>query len=105
MAKGVKTGGRTKGTANKSTKLIRDKFEDVLTSIDAESIINDLGNLEPLDRLKMIISISEYIAPKYQRVTINDDGGGVNYEVPLFPDVNNDEEEKKNTPIIEFIKS
>ena len=103
MATGIKTGGRTKGTPNKSTKAIRDKFEVVLSSIDAESITSDINSLEPLDRLKMIVSMSEYITPKYQRVMHSDSldidikrksisdlfpsEKELNSEPPLFPDL------------------
>lgn len=82
----IKTGGRKKGEPNKNTKLIRDKFEEVLNNIDADSINKDLELLKPIDRLKMIISLSEYIAPKYQRLVISDDNEK-NREQPLFPDI------------------
>jgi len=82
----IKTGGRKKDTPNKSTKVIRDKFQTVLDSFDTDSIIKDLNSLKPLDRLKMINSLSEYILPKYQRLIVSDDNEK-NREQPLFPDV------------------
>ena len=81
----IKTGGRKKDTPNRSTKVIRDKFQTVLDSFDTDSIINDLNSLKPLDRLKMINSLSEYILPKYQRLIVSDDNEK-NREQPLFPD-------------------
>jgi len=82
----IKTGGRKKGEPNKSTKLIRDKFQSVLDTIDVDSINKDLELLKPIDRLKMIISLSEYIAPKYQRLVVSDEKD-LNKEPPLFPDI------------------
>ena len=42
MAKGIKTGGREKGTPNKTTKEVRSKFEEIINSFDAESLIKDI---------------------------------------------------------------
>ena len=82
----IKQGGRKKGTPNNNTKLIRDKFEDILNEFDTESLIKDLKQLEPLERLKLILSMSEFITPKMQRQTINLNSQGV--DQPLFPEIN-----------------
>ena len=59
MKRRGKTGGRTKGTPNKITKTVRGKFEQIINSFEAESLILDLKSVEPLERLKMIVTISE----------------------------------------------
>lgn len=64
-----KTGGRTKGTPNKSTKEVRGKIEQIINSFDTEGLIKDLKSLESLERLKVLISLCEYVAPKYQRIS------------------------------------
>lgn len=62
MAKGIKTGGRTKGAVNKTTAEIREHFQS-LVSDNLEQLNNDLKSLEPLQRLKMIIELSKFVVP------------------------------------------
>ncbi|MHB1107094.1 MAG: hypothetical protein ACYCZ2_12090 [Lutibacter sp.] len=62
MAKGIKTGGRTKGALNKSTAEIREHYQN-LVSDNLEQLKNDLKELEPLQRLKIIIELSKFIVP------------------------------------------
>jgi len=62
MALGVKTGGRTAGAVNKTTKEIREHFQN-LVSDNLEQLDNDLKSLEPLQRLKMIIELSKFVVP------------------------------------------
>jgi hypothetical protein len=59
---GQKFGGRTKGTANKTTAEIREHFQN-LVSNNLEQLDNDLKSLEPLQRLKMIIELSKFVVP------------------------------------------
>ncbi|WP_242120954.1 hypothetical protein [Aestuariivivens sediminicola] len=62
MAKGKKTGGRTKGTPNKITKEIREYFQNLIVS-NIDILEQDLRSLEPLQRLKMIIELSKFVVP------------------------------------------
>ena len=62
MAKGVKTGGRTAGTVNKTTTEIREHFQN-LVSDSLVQLKEDLNSLEPLQRLKMIMELSKFIVP------------------------------------------
>lgn len=62
MAIGKKTGGRTKGTTNKTTAEIRENYQK-LVSNNLEQLDDDLKSLEPLQRLKMIIELSKFIVP------------------------------------------
>ena len=62
MAKGVKTGGRTKRTANKTTAEIRERFQN-LVSNNLTQLDSDIKSLEPLQRLKMIIELSKFVVP------------------------------------------
>jgi len=59
---GQKFGGRTKGTANKTTAEIREHFQN-LVSNNLEQLNEDLNSLEPLNRLKMIIELSKFVVP------------------------------------------
>jgi len=62
MATGIKTGGRTKGTVNKTTSEIREHFQN-LVSDNFEQLDNDLKSLEPLQRLRIIIEIAKFVVP------------------------------------------
>jgi hypothetical protein len=78
MATGTKTGGRAKGTVNKTTAEIREHYQK-LVSNNLEQLNNDLKSLEPLQRLKMIIELSKFVVPtlKQQDLTL-ESGQGVN---------------------------
>lgn len=62
MAIGKKTGGRTKGTPNKTTSEIRDHYQNLINS-NLPLLEDDLKSLEPLQRLKMIIELSKFVVP------------------------------------------
>ena len=62
MAIGKKTGGRTKGTPNKTTSEIREHYQNLINS-NLDLLDNDLKSLEPLQRLKMIIELSKFVIP------------------------------------------
>lgn len=62
MATGIKTGGRTAGTVNKTTVEIREHYQK-LVSDNLEQLDSDLKSLEPLQRLKVIIELSKFIVP------------------------------------------
>ena len=62
MATGAKTGGRTKGTVNKTTAEIREHYQK-LVSDNLEQLDSDLKSLEPLQRLRMVIELSKFVVP------------------------------------------
>ena len=72
MAKGIKTGGRTVGTVNKTTAEIREHFQS-LVSDNLEQLNNDLKSLEPLQRLKMIIELSKFVVPTLKATELTTD--------------------------------
>ena len=63
MAKGYKTGGRSAGTENHTTKEVRKVLKDI---IDKELVnIGDLLNeLQSKERLEFIIKLLPYVLPK-----------------------------------------
>ena len=71
MAKGKKTGGRTKGTTNKDVAPIRDKFYQLLEGYSIELMKKDLKSLEPVERLRIITGLAEFIVPKLQRSEVD----------------------------------
>ena len=55
--------GRPKGSFGKSNKKIRDTFQLLLEN-NLEKIEEDLNELEPKDRIKLLLDLSNYILPK-----------------------------------------
>lgn len=71
--KGQKTGGRTKGTPNRTTKAMRNFVMDVLAN-NKTQIKADLKQLEPHERVRALFSLLPYVCPRMQvqQVAIND---------------------------------
>ena len=63
-----KKGGKTKGTPNKVTATIRDKFQQLLDGYSIEQMVKDLKEIDnPKDRMMIISNLSEFIVPKLSR--------------------------------------
>jgi hypothetical protein len=73
MATGIKTGGRTAGTLNKTTAEIREHYQN-LVSNNLEQLDSDLKSLEPLQRLKMIIELSKFVVPTLKATELTTTG-------------------------------
>ena len=59
-----KTGGRKKGTPNKTTAEVREILTAVLSDvIDKETILADLKKLDPKDRLQAVDRLLKHILP------------------------------------------
>ena len=63
MAIGIKTGGRTAGTENKTTKEIRVVLKEVINNelLNIESL---LCELQPKERLELVIKLMPFVLPK-----------------------------------------
>ena len=78
MAKGIKTGGRTKGTTNKTTAELREKFSLLLES-NFDKLQKDIDLLEPKDRIKTILELAKFVVPTLRAVELStEDGNGFN---------------------------
>lgn len=65
--------GRPKGSPNKVTQSIRDKFRRFV-EYNFETIQDDFDKLKnPKDRLYYMVNIAEYVLPKLQRTEIAGD--------------------------------
>lgn len=62
--------GRPKGSKNKATTKIRGFFQKVFEN-HQEQFINDLAALEPKDRIKVLLEISNFILPKLRATEIH----------------------------------
>jgi hypothetical protein len=68
MAKGIKTGGREKGTPNQITKELRTVLKDVL-SMELQNLSDNLNLLEPIDRLEILVKLLPYAIPKVEPIS------------------------------------
>ena len=64
--------GRPKGSVGKSNKKIRDTFQLLLEN-NLEKIEEDLNELEPKDRVKLLLNLSNYILPKLRSIDLQSD--------------------------------
>lgn len=63
MAKGLKTGGREKGTPNKLSIAIRETLAEVLQGYTLETLTSDLESLSPAQRIKAITNLYRLSLP------------------------------------------
>ena len=64
--------GRPKGSVNKSSNEIRETFQLLLEN-NIEKIQDDLNELEPKDRIKLLLDLSNFIIPKMKSVDLKAD--------------------------------
>jgi predicted lipase len=96
--KRVKTGGRAKGTPNKVTTEIKDVFKQII-ECNLSQIETDIMELNPKDRIDVILKLSEYVLPKLQRSSIEMERENNGLEIVVirgekFKDKNNEIEEE-----------
>jgi len=70
MAKGMKTGGREPGTPNILTKEMREILKGIISK-EIESIPETLKNLEPKERLELVVKLLPYVIPKMNDIDLN----------------------------------
>jgi hypothetical protein len=58
--KGFKTGGRTAGTPNKTTKEMR----ELITDLSYKYLASDLEKLEPRERAVILTRLLSYVVPR-----------------------------------------
>lgn len=70
--RGKKTGGRTKGTPNQTTKTVRDILAKTTSDYyNSKDFKDDLDALEAKDRLAIIEKLTGYVVPKMQSTSID----------------------------------
>lgn len=68
----MKTGGRQKGTPNKSTILNKKIINDLLADYNDSGLMSkDFVNLEPKDRLLIAEKLMQYVMPKMQSTSVD----------------------------------
>ncbi len=78
MAKGIKTGGRTKGALNKSTAEIRERF-NLLLDNNFNKLQSDIDLLEPKDRIKTILELAKFVVPTLRSTELTTDNENNNF--------------------------
>ena len=71
MAKGIKTGGRTKGTPNRDKQALRERLSSLYPDYDPILAMVEMANdntLEPSMRLDCHKTIANYIHPKMRSI-------------------------------------
>ncbi len=66
----INPNGRPKGAVNRSTSEIRKAFQ-LLVSDNLDRLQDDIDALEPEKRLAYIIKMAEFVIPKLQSVTLD----------------------------------
>lgn len=67
-----KTGGRQKGSINKTTKVTRTIINELLTDYqDSGKMSSDFLTLEPKDRLMVAEKLMQYVLPKLQSTAVD----------------------------------
>lgn len=92
MFKGIRNNeGRPKGSANRNTTDIRNNFK-LLIENNLDKLQSDLNQLEPRDRLKMMIDLSKFILPTLKAVELTTDFEQNNFKpiTIIIDDRNND---------------
>lgn len=59
--------GRPKGSPNKNTTKVRELYKDLILD-NYEQLKYDLGELQPLERIKMIIELSKFVLPAFKTI-------------------------------------
>jgi len=77
---GKKFGGRKKGTANKTTKQIRESIQKFI-SMNSDEFAQWLKDIpDRKERFDVVCKLAEYVLPKLQRTEhTGEDGGPVNF--------------------------
>lgn len=65
--KGIKTGGREKGTANLMTSELRATLKQIISK-ELEAIPATLESMEPSKRLEVALRLLPYVLPKVESV-------------------------------------
>lgn len=86
MFKGVRQNGRVKGQLNKTTTDVKKIYSQILEN-NIDNIQSDLDKLDPLNRIKILIQLSEFIVPKMRSIDVVADVSNINIQ-PLIIDFN-----------------
>ena len=67
FAKGIKSFGRPKGSKNKVTAEVKEKFQQLVDSYSLAQMKIDLMELKPSERLRVMTDLLDFFIPKLNR--------------------------------------
>jgi hypothetical protein len=83
FAPGNKLGkGRPKNSPNRTTAQVKDFLMSISEQLEAD-LLNDIKELQSLDRVKLWLSIQEYIIPKMARIETKSDDNDKNLTITI----------------------
>jgi hypothetical protein len=74
MAKGFKTGGRSKGTPNKTTAQLK-KMLSAIIDDELKELPEQLEKMKPYQRADILTKLIQYVIPKAEMIE-DDEGNG-----------------------------
>ena len=80
MAKGVRLGGRAKGTPNKTQGQIREHFQKLIEE-NIETLSRDLKGLDPEQRIRLIIDLAKFVVPTLRATDLTTPNGSITITV------------------------
>jgi hypothetical protein len=97
MATGNKTGGRSKGTPNKNTVELREKFTLLLEN-NFDKLQTDIDLLEPKDRVKTLLDVAKFVVPTLKAIEVKNDENNNNF-LPVIINLGTGTPPPNNEPI------
>jgi len=73
MAKGIKTGGRSKGTPNRLTGTVKEMIHEAISS-EIANLPTILQNLDPKEKADCLIKLLPYVLPKAKEELVDSTG-------------------------------
>ena len=77
-----------KGVPNRTTQEIREKIKDIIDD-NIEKFQNDIDQLEPKERLKVLIDLSKFILPTLKAVDMQTENINDNFKPVIINFTNN----------------
>ena len=77
--------GRPKGSSNVETNLVRDAYSELIANNlnDVNDWLAEVGKANPLQALKILLKIGDYVLPKLSRVKQTLEAKEVNVEIQI----------------------
>lgn len=94
-----KSGGRQKGSLNKTTTEIREMYQQLISN-NLELLQEDIEQLEPFQRLKIIIELTRFVIPALKQTEMVIDAPDVHNVLNLGSGINPEEFKNEVTKII-----
>jgi hypothetical protein len=78
--------GRPKGSPNTDTSLVKEAYGQIINS-NLENVndwIEEVGNTNPFQAIKLVLKMSDYVLPKLSRVRLIQEAKEMNVEIQII---------------------